>query len=141
MSPQWINIAVFSPLLYLLAPVLFIFAIMDNSPAYIQLSATLVVALIPILVAVSWTALVVNRAPILIKIAQGTLTVLGLVAVPAVLGLLPSLSFPVSDYGWKIIFLVAFGSPVVSFIGYRAVTQARRSTPPDPGNPIEYPER
>lgn len=141
MSPQWIQVTVFSPLFYLLTPVLLLFAIMDNSPDYIEYSAAAALAIIPVLTAVSWIALVVNRAPILIQIAQGTLTVLGLIAFPAIMGLLPRLPIPVFDYGWKTIFLVAFGSPVISIIGYRAVTRARQMTPPEPGDPIEYLER
>lgn len=141
MSPQWIQVTVFSPLFYLLTPVLLLFAIMDNSPDYIEYSAAAALAIIPVLTAVSWIALVVNRAPILIQIAQGTLTVLGLIAFPAIMGLLPRLPIPVFDYGWKTIFLVAFGSPVISIIGYRAVTRPRQMTPPEPGDPIEYLER
>ncbi|MDO5729788.1 MAG: hypothetical protein Q4P71_09225 [Actinomycetaceae bacterium] len=141
MSPHWINVTVILPLMYLLAPVLFLFAIMDNSPDYIGYSAIAVLATIPVLTVVSWIALTVNRAPILIQIAQGVLAILGIFGVPGFAGI--SLPFDISlfDYASKMLFLVAFGSPVVSFIGYRAVTHARRSKPPAPGKPIEYPER
>lgn len=137
MSPQWIHVTAFSPLFYLLEPVLLLFAIMDNSPDYIEYSATAALAIIPVLTVVSWIALAVNRAPILIQIAQGVLALMGIIAFLAIVGLLPRLPFSVFDYGWKAIFVTAFGGPLISTIGYRTVSLPRQATPRQSDDPIE----
>ncbi|MDO5720668.1 MAG: hypothetical protein Q4P05_08030 [Actinomycetaceae bacterium] len=136
---------ILAPICYFAMPVFYLIAIMDNSPRYFETIGTALIIAIPILALISFLAIVLNRAPAVYSIAQGTMVILGALAVVGWLGYPPFDDYSQTALMGKLLFAVAMISPVIGSVA--GTRMALRSTgiaahlplgttePPTPSSP------
>lgn len=127
MSSKFAFATLLAPICYIAMLVVVFFAMMENSPDYLDYLAIGLIAAIPVSALVSFLAIVLNRAPAVYSIAQGTLVVLGFPAAVGSLGLPPFNQGSMMTLMWKLLLAVAFISPVIGSIAGTRTEMGRRA--------------
>lgn len=116
MSSKLASITLLAPLCYFAMPVFYLFAIMDNSPRYLEDLGNAMIIAIPVLTLISFLAIVLNRAPAVYSIAQGTMLILGTLGAVGWLGYPPFDDYSQMNLMGKLLFAVALISPVIGLV-------------------------
>lgn len=116
MSSKFAFVTLLAPVCYFAMPVFYLFAIMDNSPSYLEDLGNAMIIAIPVLTLMSFLAIVLNRAPAVYSIAQGTMVVLGTVGAFGWLGYPPFDDYSQTKLLGNVLAAVALISPVIGSI-------------------------